>query len=340
MDSLPCFNALKPAKAPLILIGETPMKSSMMIQLACGLLLGVFLCPSAHSEISYEYFTGELHGVPDFSTLKAEQSGTIGGFDHTLAGKAAEENYSIRFHGGLKIEKDGNYTFYVSSDDGSKLWIDDKLVVDNDGDHAADEKSGKIKLAAGTHKIVLGYFQAGGERALTVSYESSLSEKKAIPADALVAKEPEKIPAAPTNLPSNVGYEYYEGEFDKLPDFAALTPTAKGECDDFDIALDGKSRAENFAIRFTANLKIDKDGEYTFYTNSDDGSRLLIDDKAVVENDGDHPPEEKEGKVTLAAGAHKLIVLYYQHGGEKALQVNYAGPEIEKKQIPAMKLSK
>ena len=296
--------------------------------------------PSAHSEVSYDYFTGELHGVPDFTALKPEKSGTIGGFDHTLGGKAAEENYSIRFHGGLKIEKDANYTFYVSSDDGSKLWIDDKLVVDNDGDHAADEKSGRIKLAAGTHKIVLGYYQGGGERALTVSFESALNEKKAIPADALIAKEPEKFPDAPANIPGNLSYEYYENEYDKLPDFTALTPTAKGECDGFDIALDGKSRAENFAVRFIGNLKIDKDGEYTFYTTSDDGSRLLLDDKVVVDNDGDHPAEEKEGKTTLTAGSHKLIVLFYQHGGEKALQVSYAGPDIEKKQIPTKNLSK
>jgi|SRR5579862_1012691 len=315
------------------------MKTAWTVQLAFCLLLAAGLMRAAHSEISYDYFTGELHGVPDFSTLKAEQSGTIAGFDHTLGGKSAEENYSIRFHGGLKIEKDASYTFYVTSDDGSKLWIDDKLVVDNDGDHAADEKSGKIKLAAGAHKIVLGFYQAGGDRALSVNYESAFNEKKAIPAEALLAKEPEKIPAAPT-IPGNLNYEYYENEYDKLPDFATLTPTAKGECDGFDIGLDGKSRAENFAIRFSGNLKLDKDGEYTFYTTSDDGSSLLIDDKAIVDNDGDHPAEEKEGKATLKAGSHKITVLYYQHGGEKALQVSYAGPEIEKKQIPAVKLSK
>ena len=47
---------------------------------------------------------------------------------------------------------------------GVEVTIDDKLVVDNDGDHGADEKSGKIKLAAGAHKILLGYYQAGGDR--------------------------------------------------------------------------------------------------------------------------------------------------------------------------------
>jgi hypothetical protein len=316
------------------------MKSAPLVRVVCCALVGICLAPAAFAELSYDYYTGELHAVPDFATLKPESSGTIPNFDYTLGNKAAEENYSIRFSGGLKIAKDGNYTFYTSSDDGSKLWIDDKLVVDNDGDHGADEKSGKAKLAAGTHKIVLGYYQAGGDRALTVSYEGGDIAKVAIPNDALTPKPPATIPPPPTNVAGNLSYEYFEGEFDKLPDFATLTTPAKGECDGFDIALDGRARPENFAIRFTGQIKIDKDGEYTFYTASDDGSRLLIDDKAVVENDGDHPTEEKDGKATLTAGAHKITVLYYQHGGEKALTVSYAGPDIEKRTIPGMKLSK
>jgi hypothetical protein len=48
----------------------------------------------------------------------------------------------------------------------------------------------------------------------------------------------------------------------------------------------------------------------------------------------------RRNKAPVTAGSHKLIVLFYQHGGEKALQVNYAGPDIEKKQIPNKNLSK
>lgn len=316
------------------------MKASKSALFVCGLLLGLGLMRCAHAELSYDYYVGENSSVPDFSKMKPDSSGTIAGFDHTLGGKTADENYSIQFHGGLKIEKDASYTFYTNSDDGSMLWIDDKLVVNNDGDHGAQEKSGKIKLAAGQHKIVVGYYQAGGERELSVSYESALIAKVALPAEILSAKEPEKLLDTPTNIPGNLSYEYFEGEFEKLPDFGALTAAAKGEIDGFEIALDGKAREENFAIRFIGNIKIAKEGEYTFYTTSDDGSRLLIDDKVVVDNDGDHPAEEKEGKTTLTAGAHKIVVQFYQHGGEKSLQVDYAGPEIEKTRIPERILSK
>ncbi len=315
------------------------MKNFGWSQVVCCLFLGACFVNTAHAEIAFDYYTGEVQNVPDFAALKPALSGKIANFDHTLGGMAAEENYSICFHGGLTIEKDARYTFFVASDDGSKLWIDDKLVVDNDGAHGTEEKSGKINLAAGVHKLVLGFFQGGGERALTVSYECALFPKKAVPAEALLEKGPDAIPPA-LNLPGNFSYEYYESEFDKLPDFSTLTPTSKGDCDGFDILLGGKARGENYAIRFSGMIKIDKDGEYTFFTNSDDGSRLLVDEKAIVENDGDHPAEEKDGKVTLTAGSHKLAVLFYQHGGERSLQVSYSGPDIEKKPIPDASLTK
>ena len=300
----------------------------------------VFLSGAAFAGIGFEYFPGEQHNVPDFSSLKADKTGEVPDFDYTLGGKTADENYSIRFQGGLKIEKDAAYTFYTSSDDGTKLWIDDKLVVNNDGDHADQEGSGKIKLAAGVHKIVVGYYQAGGDRALSVSYESAAMAKTAIPKDALSPKAPDTIPEAPKNIAGNLKYEYFEGEWDKLPDFKTLTAVSSGDALGFDMAVDSKVRDENFAIRYTGKIAIDKDGDYSFYVNSDDGANLLIDDKVVVDNDGDHAAAEKDGKVTLTAGSHSISVLYYQHGGEKSLQVSYEGPDISKRGIPDAKLSK
>ena len=56
---------------------------------------------------------------------------------------------------------DGQYTFYTNSDDGSNLYIDNVLVVNNDGLHGATEQSGTIGLKAGKHAISVGYIQQG-----------------------------------------------------------------------------------------------------------------------------------------------------------------------------------
>jgi hypothetical protein len=70
-----------------------------------------------------------------------------------------QEWFAIEYTGRFWIEKPGPYRFALTSDDGSKLYIDDQLVVDNDGIHPVDTKSGSVDLAGGIHKIRVQYFQ-------------------------------------------------------------------------------------------------------------------------------------------------------------------------------------
>ncbi|MEI9910374.1 MAG: PA14 domain-containing protein [Bacteroidota bacterium] len=87
------------------------------------------------------------------------------------------------------------------------------------------------------------------------------------------------------------------------------------------ISLAKKQRNEKFAFEFSGYIKINKDGFYTFYTVSDDGSKLYIEDTEVVDNDGNHGAEEKSGKAALKKGWHKIKVTYYDSGGGNDLKV-------------------
>src|SRR5262249_5337096 len=80
--------------------------------------------------------------------------------------------YAIKFDGVFKLDRDGEYQFTLHSDDGSKLWVDGQLVVDNDGIHAPAAKSGKAKLTKGVHKVLVGFIQAGGGAELEVHIET------------------------------------------------------------------------------------------------------------------------------------------------------------------------
>jgi len=95
------------------------------------------------------------------------------------------DNFAVLLTGFIKIEKDGIYTFYTTSDDGSTLYIGDTLVVDNDAAHAAQEKSGQIALAAGYHPIRVKYFELDGDESLSVAYEGPGLTKQNIPASVL-----------------------------------------------------------------------------------------------------------------------------------------------------------
>ncbi|MBN2716754.1 MAG: hypothetical protein JXX14_12955, partial [Deltaproteobacteria bacterium] len=69
------------------------------------------------------------------------------------------EWFGIRYSGGFSVAASGEYTFRINSDDGTRLYIDGELVVNNNGVHPPKSKSGKVTLEAGDHQLVLEYFQ-------------------------------------------------------------------------------------------------------------------------------------------------------------------------------------
>jgi cytochrome c553 len=125
---------------------------------------------------------------------------------------------------------------------------------------------------------------------------------------------------------ANMTFAYYEGAWDNLPDFAKLKPVATGEATDFDLSV--ARRKNNLALKFEGFVKIERDGDYRFHTTSDDGSKVWIDDKLVVTNDGIHPPQTKSGNIKLTKGMHKLVVGIFDGGGGFELSVEIEGPGV------------
>jgi mono/diheme cytochrome c family protein len=140
------------------------------------------------------------------------------------------------------------------------------------------------------------------------------------------------LPGAPSVAGApNLSYAYYEGDFDRLPDFDRLRPKATGQAAGFDLTV--ARRPNNFALRFEGYLRIDHAGEYRFYLTSDDGSLLMLDGKQVVRNDGIHPPSTTSGTARLTKGRHKLVVGYFNGPGGTELQVEMEGPALGRQEI-------
>jgi cytochrome c553 len=121
--------------------------------------------------LNYSYYEGAWNSVPDFAKLKPVATGQANDFDLGVARRS--NNSGLKFEGFLKIDKDGTYTFHTTSDDGSLLWINDKVVVNNDGVHPPTSKSGKVKLTKGMHKLTVGVFNAGGGFELSCEIEGA-----------------------------------------------------------------------------------------------------------------------------------------------------------------------
>ena len=136
---------------------------------------------------------------------------------------------------------------------------------------------------------------------------------------------------------NGMAYRYYEGTWRKIPDFDTTTVVRRGIAYGFSLGETG-SRNDFFGLQYSGFLDISTPGEYTFVLGSDDGSRLIIDEKSVVENDGLHPYFEAKGTVRLTAGKHAVTVAYFQQEGAKRLELRYAGPGISEQPIPPGRL--
>jgi hypothetical protein len=138
-----------------------------------------------------------------------------------------------------------------------------------------------------------------------------------------------------STLKMPVSYEiFYLSNLESIPFLENLTPNAKGNC--FEITSDEikETIKDNTVVRFKSNITIDNEDTYGFFTRSDDGSILKIDNKMIVNNDGDHGVEEKSGKIYLKPGVYPLEVVWFNGGGSGWLDVFYQSSTIPKQILP------
>lgn len=172
----------------------------------------------------------------------------------------------------------------------------------------------------------------GGEEKMAAKWYQALQSLLAPAAAAPQLRAPEN-PAATS---AGLAYQYYEGSWSQLPTFAALTPSKAGTVTTVD--LGPRNRDDDFAMRYTGYLEVPADGEYTFYTASDDGSQLFIGSTLVVDNNGLHGNIERSGKIGLQQGKHAITVTFFERNGDQVLAASYEGPGIGKKALPAAAL--
>ncbi len=148
-----------------------------------------YVLDSKKNGINYSYYEGVWNDLPDFQTLPALKKGRAYSFDLDKIDTRPEQ-YAFEFSGYLQIERGGEYTFYVISNDGSKLFIGNSEIVDNGGNHGNQEMQGKIALDPGVHPLRVTYFDSGGSQSLIVKYKGPDIPKQVIPSDKLMYRKP------------------------------------------------------------------------------------------------------------------------------------------------------
>ncbi|MBT3637266.1 MAG: DUF1592 domain-containing protein, partial [Opitutae bacterium] len=124
---------------------------------------------------------------------------------------------------------------------------------------------------------------------------------------------------------NDLKYRVYEGQWERLPEFDKLEPVSEGTLPNGLVDLAVSKRKEKYGMVFTGKLEAPKTGEYVFEIASDDGGRLLIDGKKVVEHDGLHGAQLKKGSIKLEPGKHAIRIEYFAYGQPNSFRAGWGG---------------
>ena len=310
----------------------------MKVLFTSALLLFCFLGSSqSHNGIYYEYFEHTpVNVAADFVNRPPVKKGIISTF--SLSERNRDDMFQFRFRTHFWVDSTEQFTFYTNSDDGSMLYVDGNLVVDNDGGHGPQERSGSVVLSKGTHVIEVLYFDGVHGELLEVFYASANIPKGTIPANKLFVSEistgvasENKVnpPYALNDMVQGVEYKKYQGCYggSSIPDFSDLYPSNSGVRNNFVLAgseIDG----DCFSLQYEAYVRIDNAGYYTFSLNSRDDGKLYLNNIKIIDS------RIGSSIVYLTTGFHLLQLDYFQKGGSNNLELEYEGPGIMRAPIP------
>lgn len=142
--------------------------------------------PKKHG-VNYTYYEGKFKKTADiFNNGKKMKDGVLNNFIITEA--RSEDHFGYDFRSYIKIPKKGVYYFDIASDDGSRLFIDGKEIIDNDGSHSQEFVAGKVALDEGFHEMRVLYFEDYMGQSLKIKITDRYNSSRILPDDMLYIK--------------------------------------------------------------------------------------------------------------------------------------------------------
>ncbi|MEP7340825.1 MAG: PA14 domain-containing protein [Acidobacteriota bacterium] len=253
-----------------------------------------------------EYFANqEMAGRP--MVVRDEGTGKIDfdwglGRPHTDCFNA-NDNFSARWSRTVSFAA-GTYRFNVAADDGVRLIVDGKRLIDEWHDQPTTKFSVDVELTGGTHRVVLEYYENSGSALVGLSWSVA-------PCTAVVAAE------------------HWRGEYFNNPEMSGNPAMVQDDGDgrlNFDWGLKGPDSncgigVDNFSARWTRNVPF-AEGIYRFNVTADDGARIFIDGQLKFDRWQDQAITQTFD-VPLTGGNHQIRVEYFEHWGSAALKLSW-----------------
>jgi len=158
------------------------------------------------------------------------------------------------------------------------------------------------------------------------------------PAVAELTELTARSPAAERPTHDGLVCDYYEGAWNELPDFRALTPLRTDIAQQVEVPP--HAAAEDIGLVLTGYLRVPRRGVYRLHLWSDDGSALYLGDERLIDNDGLHGRVDMAASVALDPGLHPIRVEFFQHLGGVDLELGWEGPDLPLQPVPVTALQR
>lgn len=216
------------------------------------------------------------------------------------------DNFSVRWTRNQYFAE-GRYRFVTATDDGVRLYIDNRLVIDKWQDQGGTAWTYTEYLQAGLHEIRMEYYDNQYDAAARLDWEATTDQ----------------TPPAATG---------WRGEYFNNRTLSGSPVLIRGDqAVDFYWGLNAPAAnvpADDFSVRWT-KTEVFESGTYQFKLTSDDGIRMYIDGELVLYEWNDHGVTTFTVDKTMVAGPHDIKIEYYEHGFDAVAKFNFvkiAGP--------------
>ena len=226
-----------------------------------------------------------------------------------------------------EVDQGGNFSFLIRASD------EEARLIATDGDLSSVPAS--LVLSEGPHRLDLTLRDAA-----PLSGHVRTPDGNPIPTVVIQAVPVVEDASGPAGNQPGLIAELYAmsglSSIPTLPDSALPDSLRVDRAIDFPVGVGTRVvPANGYFVRWTGQLRVAEAGDYTFHLESDDGSRLLLNRREVVNNDGFRAMVEKSGTRALTAGDHELRLEYFDGGGVAGCRLAWSSPTMPRAIVPA-----
>jgi hypothetical protein len=238
--------------------------------------------------------------------------------------------FSVRWNGQIQPLSGETYTFRTRSDDGIRLWIDGQLLVDDFTSNGVREHTASIALEEGRkYNVRIEYMETNNTASMKLFWKTPTRPEEIVPMRDLYCA------GKGTGL---------RGEYFDNPDFTSLKKTRLDRAVNFNWGANAPDPAltspDTFSARWTGFLEPRASEDYTFYSQSDDGLRLWVDGRLLIDNwNSTVQTEQTSATIALKKGVKVPIkVEYFDDTANASVALKWSSPSQAKEFVPQSQL--